>query len=109
MNYAKEKLNAHYKSVTLVDKRNFGYDIEAETQTGEKMHVEVKGQSSEKDVELTDNETKAADKHKDTFYLCVVSSIPKNPSMYMVKDPSRVGNKDKLTIPVDIWKIATWP
>lgn len=107
--YAKEKLNSKCKSVTPVDKRNFGYDIEAETQTGDRMHIEVKGQSSEKDVELTDNETEAADKYKDTFYLCVVSSIPKNPAMYMVKDPSRVGKKDKLTIPVDIWKVATWP
>lgn len=109
MNYAEEKLKACYKNVTCVDKRNFGYDIEAETRAGEKMHIEVKGQSSEKDVELTDNETGAADKYKDTFYLCVVSSIPKNPAMYMVQDPSRVGKKDKLTIPVDIWKVATWP
>ncbi len=109
MNYAKVKLKSSYKSVACVDKRNFGYDIEAETQTSEMMHVEVKGQSSEKDVELTDNETEAADKYKDTFYLCVVSSIPKNPAMYMVQDPSRVGKKDKLTIPVNIWKGATWP
>lgn len=109
MNYAEEKLKACYKNVTPVDKRNFGYDIEAEIQTGKKMHIEVKGQSSEKDVELTDNETEAADKYKDTFYLCVVSSIPKNPAMYMVQDPSRVGKKDKLTISVDIWKGTLWP
>ena len=108
MNYAEEKLKACYGNVTRVDKRNFGYDIEAETQTGKKIHIEVKGQSSEKDVELTDNETGAADKYKDRFYLCVVSSIPKSPVMYMVQDPSRVGKKDKLTIPVDIWKVATW-
>lgn len=110
MNYAEDKLNAHYKGVTRVDKRNFGYDIEAETQAGEKMHIEVKGQSSEKDVELTDNETKAADKYKDTFYLCIVSSLPENPAIHMVQNPAApgVGKKDKLTIPVKIWKAALW-
>jgi len=75
------------------------------------MHIEVKGQSSERDVELTDNETEAADKHKDAFYLCVVSSIPNDPAMHMVKNPAApgVGKKDKLTILVDIWKAAIWP
>ena len=106
MNYAEEKLKARYKNVTRVEKRNFGYDIEVETQSGGNMHIEVKGQSYEKDVELTDNETVSANNYKDSFYLCVVSSIPDNPAMYMVKDPSRVGNKDKLTIPVNIWKVA---
>ncbi len=46
------------------DKSNFGYDIEAEAQTREMMHVEVKGQNSKKDVELTDNETEAADNYR---------------------------------------------
>lgn len=112
MNYSEEKLEAHCKSLVRVDKRNFGYDIEAETQTGEKMHIEVKGQSSERDVELTDNETEAADKHKDTFYLCVVSPIPNDPVVHMVQNPAApgVGKKDKLTISVDIWKAAkNWP
>jgi hypothetical protein len=111
MNYTEEKLKAHCKSLIRVDKRNFGYDIEAETQTGGKMHIEVKGQSSERDVELTDNETEAADKYKDTFYLCVVSPIPNNPAMHMVQNPAApgVGKKDKLTISVNIWKAANWP
>jgi len=111
MNYAKEKLNPKCRSVTPVDKRNFGYDIEAETQTGEKMCIEVKGQSHDQDVELKGNEVEAADTHKDSFYLCVVSSIPENPTMHMVKNPAApgVGKKDKLTIPVSTWKVAKWP
>jgi hypothetical protein len=111
MNYVEEKLKACCKSVTRVDKRNFGYDLEAKTHGGEKMHVEVKGQTSDKDVELTSNETEAADKYKDAFYLCVVSSIPENPAIHMVKNPAApgVGKKDKLTIPVNTWKAAKWP
>jgi hypothetical protein len=111
MNYTEEKLKAHCKSLVRVDKRNFGYDIEAETRTGEKMHIEVKGQSSERDVELTDNETETADKYKDTFYLCVISPIPNDPAMHMIQNPAApgVGKKDKLTISVDIGKAANWP
>lgn len=110
MKYAEKKLNSKCKSVVPVDKRNFGYDLEAVTLSGEKMYVEVKGQSSEKDVELTENETQAADKHKDSFYLCVVSSIPNNPSMYMVQNPAApgIGRKDKLTISVNTWRAAKW-
>lgn len=110
MNYTKEKITSKYRNVTPVDKRNFGYDIEAETQTGEKVHIEVKGQSHDQDVELKDNEADAADTHKDSFYLCVVSSVPENPTIYMVKNPAApgVGKKDKLTIPIDTWKTARW-
>lgn len=110
MNYAKEKLNFKCSSVTPVEKRNFGYDIEAETQTGEKMRIEVKGQSHDQDVELKGNEVEAADTHKDSFCLCVVSSIPENPAMHMVKNPAApgVGKKDKLTILVNTWKVTKW-
>ncbi len=75
-------------------------------QKDERIHIEVKGQTVDRDVELTENETGAADIHKDKFYLCVVSSIPENPSIHMVKDPARVGKKDKLTIPIEVWKKA---
>ena len=111
MNYAMEKLKALSKNVAAVEKRNFGYDIEVETQTGEKIRIEVKGQSHDQDVELKDNEVEAADTHKDSFHLCVVSSIPENPAIYMVKNPAApgVGKKDKLTIPVNTWKTAKWP
>ncbi len=109
MNYAQENLKAFCESVKRVDKRNFGYDIEAATQNGEKMHVEVKGLSQEGDVVLTGNETEAADTHKETYYLCVVSSIPDNPQIHMLQNPAEVGKKDKLTIPVSIWKPARWP
>lgn len=106
MNCAEKKLKLSCRTVVRVDKRNFGYDLEAETLHGVKMHIEVKGQSSENDVELSSNETEAADLYKDNYYLCVVSSIPNNPLIYMVQNPAApgIGKKDKLTIPIKIWK-----
>ncbi|GAG01571.1 unnamed protein product, partial [marine sediment metagenome] len=108
MNYAREKLRDQCQNIVPVDKRNFGYDLDAEDRAGNKMHIEVKGLSSERDVELTGNETNAADKHKDNFYLCVVSGIPETPVRYMVRNPAApgIGKKDKLTIPVNVWKTS---
>jgi len=106
-NYAEEKLKEKgYTSVVHVDKMKFGYDLQAKTQSGEEIYIEVKGQSHAQDVELTGNEVVAADSHKDLFYLCVVSDIPKPLAMHMVKNPAApgVGKKDKLTIPINIWK-----
>lgn len=108
--YARAMLEATYAKITPVDKLNLGYDVEAETQTGKKICIEIKGQSHDQDVELKGNELDAADIHKDSFYLCVVSSIPENPTMHMVNNPAApgVGKKDKLTIPVSTWKAAKW-
>lgn len=107
--YAMEKLGATCISIIPVDKLNFGYDLEADAETGEKMRVEVKGQSHDQDVELKGNELDAADTHKDSFYLCVISSIPENPKVHMVKNPAAKGIKDKVTIPIDIWKTSPYP
>lgn len=111
MSYAEKQLKTIYRIVEPVEKRNYGYDLKAETYSGETTHIEVKGQSSDSEVMLTGNQTDAADMHKDAFYLCVVASIPDRPIMHMVKNPAApgVGKKDKLTIPVSIWKGARWP
>ncbi len=108
MNYTLEKLRSACRQVTPVDKLNYGYDIEAEAKSGELMRIEVKGKTKDEDIELDRNETRAADANKDSFYLCVVSSIPENPKSYMVKDPVTVGKKDKVLIPADIWRTSPW-
>jgi len=109
MRYAEEKLRAAYAKVTRVEKLNLGYDLSAEQgPNGEAIQVEVKGKTTEENVDLTGNETAAADKYKDTFYLCVVSSIPNNPAIYMVANPALKGKKDKLSIPPAIWKAYKW-
>jgi hypothetical protein len=59
-------------------------------------------------VELTGNETVAADKYADSFYLAVVAGIPASPKMYMLQNPAKVGKKEKLTIPCHVWKSSEW-
>jgi hypothetical protein len=106
INYALDKLCQKFGNVQLVDKLNYGYDIQATTVAGSPVQIEVKGVSSEQNVELTGNEANAADTYKETFYLCVVASIPNSPVIYLVNNPAKpgIGKKDKLTIPSEIWK-----
>ena len=109
VNYSIDKLRAIYNNIKRVERRNYGYDLEAEKLTGEKLYVEVKGFSSDMDIVLTDNESKAADMLKDNFYLSVVTSIPNNPEFHWTQNPAKTGKKDtklEITIPVSIWKIA---
>jgi hypothetical protein len=104
MNYAKQKLAAVFNNVIEVDKLNHGYDLEGRDQSGQPVQIEVKGQTSDADVELTGNEATAARIHGATFYLCVVGSIPESPVIYLVKDPNKVGEKAKLTVRLADWK-----
>jgi hypothetical protein len=104
MNFACERLQTRFRNIQQVERRNFGYDLEAEDQAGQKVHVEVKGLSSDADVELTGNEADAADVHRDRFFLCVVSGIPNLPSIRLVQNPASIGKKDKLTIREEDWK-----
>jgi hypothetical protein len=104
INFALEKLRSKYRDVQLVEKLNFGFDIQAKTSDGPPIQVEVKGVSVEQDIELTGNETRAADKYKSSFYLCVVESIPNSPTIHMINNPAGVGRKDKITIPAKVWK-----
>lgn len=110
MSFAEEQLRQKFGKVTRVDKLNLGYDLKAEQgPNGETIHVEVKGRAADQDIELTSNESAAAHKHKDTFFLCVVAPIPTAPRLYMVQDPASKGKADKLTIPQTVWKAGTWP
>ena len=106
INFAMDKLKGKYQNIQLVEKLKYGFDIQAETFDGVPIRVEVKGVSSEQDVELTGNEADAADTYKSSFYLCVVASIPNSPAIYLVNNPASAGKKDKLTIPVDVWKAS---
>jgi hypothetical protein len=106
VNFAKDRLEKTFRNIEPVEKLNYGFDLQAEMQDGTVIQIEVKGQSMDQNVELTDNETSTADTYQDTFYLCVVSSIPNAPVAYLVKNPARVGKKHKLTIPIQTWKTS---
>jgi hypothetical protein len=104
MKFVEDKLAARFTNIVPVDKLNHGYDMEAEDAASQKVQLEVKGLTAEGNVELTGNEAKAAHIHGMTFYLCVVASIPETPVLHLVRDPDRVGEKDKLTIRAAEWK-----
>jgi len=106
INFALKNLKSKYRDVELVEKLNYGFDLQAKTPDGAPIQVEVKGVSVDQDIELTGNEADAADTYKSSFYLCVVASIPNSPTIHMVNNPAQpgVGKKDKLTIPVKVWK-----
>ena len=104
MNFACERLRVLFRNIQQVERRNHGYDLEAEDQMGQAVHVEVKGLSSDADIELTGNEAKAADTHRDSFYLCVVAGIPNLPMIRLVQNPASIGKNDKLTICQADWK-----
>jgi len=113
MNYAKEKLSAAYISLVPVDKLNLGFDLKAQTSSGDEVCIEIKGSTKEQDIELTPSETEAADKYKDAFHLCVIYRIPESPDIYLVKNPADMVKVLKITLPIKIpaslWKVAKWP
>jgi hypothetical protein len=106
--YCRDQLSVECQAVTPVDARNFGYDLSAQLEDGNAMYVEVKGRADEPDIELTDNETRTADTHKEHYYLCVVSGIPERPAMYVVRNPAAIGQRDKLTVTATMWKQVRW-
>jgi hypothetical protein len=108
MNFAEEELGKIY-DVTRIEKHNFGYDLHGRrTSPAETIHVEVKGKTTDENVELTGNETVAAEKYGDSFYLAVVAGIPESPTLYMVQNPAKHGRKEKLTIAPALWKSSPW-
>lgn len=109
MKFAEDRLRSRFKSIVTVEKRNFGYAMEAEEADGQRAHLEVKGLSAEGNVELTGNEAEAARVHGQSFYLCVVAGIPNSPALHLVRDPDRKGVKDKLTIRAADWKRERFP
>lgn len=104
MNFSIERLQAVFNNIEAVEKRNFGYDLKAQNFDGQQVRIEVKGLSSSIDVELTGNEADAADTHRDSFFLCVVSMIPNSPTIRLVQNPAVIGKKDKLLIREADWQ-----
>lgn len=109
VNFTMKQLKGSGIRVTRVDKRNFGYDLQARSGTGARMRIEVKGQTHDQEVELTGNEAASADRYKGEFYLAVIPGIPNSPVLYVLNNPSDVGKKDKLRISIDSWKRRKWP
>jgi hypothetical protein len=115
-----QKLAHEYAEAQLMDKygpdnvkdvhdHNLGYDLRVTVDPAHELKVEVKGQSHDQEVELTENESSAAQREGDSYYLCVVADIPQNPTMHWLRNPDAKGSRGRLVIPVAAWKSAKWP
>jgi len=104
LNFAEEYLRTISRTVTRVDNRNHGYDVEADSIASGLMRVEVKGKGNENPVELTENESATAAKYGDDYFLYVVCPIPENPCLYGIQNPIQIGKREKLSVFPEDWK-----
>ncbi|HXM43991.1 MAG TPA: DUF3883 domain-containing protein [Bryobacteraceae bacterium] len=108
MHYAEQEIGMRWTNVTPVENRNLGYDLEADDDAGRHVQIEVKGLSQDGDVNLSPNETLAADTYRESLYVCVVTGIPEQPAMFLVRDPALNGRKERITVPADVWRSHRW-
>ena len=111
LNIALQMLGTAHRKVTAVHMRDLGYDLEVERADGEILRVEVKGLSGEDHVELTPNETRAAELYGDNYLLCVVSPIPTRPHIHLLANPTAPGRGARYALRVSpaVWREARWP
>lgn len=113
------KFGERFTEMTLKDKfttlRNVsvedrGYDLKGEKSDDKIIYIEVKGRTKrteeikDNEIELTENESKAAGTYKDDFWVSIVTNIPEDPRMYLIHNPSEKGTKLKIAISKDTWK-----
>jgi hypothetical protein len=83
-----------YRVVSKYSECDFKVDV-----GGEIVCIEVKGRRkniNELDIELTKNEVNIALKLKDKYWLAVIESIPNNPRIWILKDPTRLITEIKI-------------
>jgi len=108
MHFAEQLLGTQWASVRPVENRNLGWDLEADDDAGHHVQIEVKGLKQDQDIDLTPNETRAADTYRDSLYVCVVTGVPEHPAMFLVRDPVLNGRKERITLPVAVWRSFRW-
>lgn len=103
---AEERLGYYFVKSKFKDKQkeNLGYDFEAETVTGEEKYLEIKSRVHAENIDLEPNETQRADRYKDDYLLCIIDGIPETPQLYVVPDPVKHGQKERVTIPLSAWR-----
>ena len=79
------------------------YDLVAESNN---IYIEVKGRSKTdvEDIELEPFESKAAINYGENYYLAAVFGIPNNPKLYLLKNPIKYSEKQRVTISKDAIK-----
>ena len=102
--FIKEKIGYYFTDLISVEKRKKGYDFIGKIMNGEEKYLEIKSRVRIDDIELTPHETEQADIYGDNYLLCIVVGIPENPELYIVPNPVKHGKKDRVTIPLNVWK-----
>lgn len=85
-----------------------GWDIEFKRDDGKKICIEVKGTSGSRfqSIELTANEWRAAQKHKQHYWLCLVAVVGKQrPRIEFIKNPYGLHSKGELGAVPSAWNI----
>lgn len=67
------------------------YDPENPSVVVDVRFIEVKGRAGRDDVFLTDNEYRAAVRHKDDYWLYAVYNCASTPELYVIRDPAKMG------------------
>ena len=102
-------LNDNFTTLKNVSVEDRGYDLKGEKSDGKIIYIEVKGRTKrteeikDNEIELTENESKAAGTYKDDFWVSIVTNIPEDPRMYLIHNPSEKGTKLKIAISKDTW------
>ena len=108
--YVENKLQNKLINLKFVDEEDRGYDLLGENEDGKRIYIEVKGKRQraeeieEDEIELTKNESKAAGRHKNDFWVCIVTNIPHDPRLFLIQNPSEEGTKLRIAVPKEKWQ-----
>ncbi|MEM3985560.1 MAG: DUF3883 domain-containing protein [Candidatus Methanomethylicia archaeon] len=110
--YVEDKLvKRGYK---ILSRHGEGFDYEVKME-GSTILVEVKGRKKtidEIEINLTEAETRKAREHKENYWIAVVTNIPNDLTLYIIKDPTRAVReivikgkhvKEELKELVEVW------
>lgn len=100
--------NSRLKSLRLVAKDNLGWDIEYDDIDGQRIRIEVKGTSGPAfpNVEFTANEWDAAEKHRETFWLFLVTDcLSAEANIEKIKDPYGDFHSGKIEVLPLQWRL----
>lgn len=73
------------------DLKSRKYDPENPSVVVDVRFIEVKGRAGEDDVFLTDNEYRAAVRHKDDYWLYAVYNCASTPELHPIQNPAKMG------------------
>ncbi|MEM4620832.1 MAG: DUF3883 domain-containing protein, partial [Desulfurococcaceae archaeon] len=108
--YVEYKLQERGYKILTRHGEGFDYEVKSDHDT---IFIEVKGRTKTideiDDITLTEAQTKKAIEQREKYWVAVVTNIPNNPTLYVIKDPIGTGkisiviNKDGIKAKGEIW------